>query len=136
MVIEAVPAFVGTGLVQEEFEMDRYTLIKHQRPAQMLRASIIFLALGLGAHSPVCATTGEGSERDASPSLFERAKGGVVRGAEAAGNGIQRGASAAAHGIERGVQATGRALERGAQATGRGLRKAAEKIGLADPSPE
>ena len=95
-------------------------------------ACLLFVAPGIGAPSSAHATTGEGSESTSSPSFFERAKGGVVRGAEAAGNGIQRGASAAANGVERGFQATARALDRGAQATRRGLHKAAQKLGLAD----
>jgi len=116
--------------------MNGLTTIKRQRYAQMASACLMLFALSMGVPSGAHATTGEGSEQVSSPSLFERAKDGVVRGAEAAGNGIQRGASAAAHGVERGFKATARALERGAQATGRGLHKAAEKLGLADPTTE
>lgn len=116
--------------------MDRFTPIKRQHSAQVLLACLMFVALSVAAPSMAHATTGEGGGSESSPSLFERAKGGIVHGAESAGNGVQRGASAAAHGIERGVQATARALERGAQATGHALRKVAQKIGLGDSSAE
>lgn len=136
MVIEPWPLLTETRQMLEAMDMNGLTTIKRQRYAQMASACLMLFALSMGVPSSAHATTGEGSEQVSSPSLFERAKDGVVRGAEAAGNGIQRGASAAAHGVERGIQATARALERGAQATGRGLHKAAEKLGLADSPAE
>lgn len=103
-----------------------------------MKLGLTFLTvLALGVLLPPTAQAENGSqdgEKGASPSLFERIKGGIVHGVEAAGNGIRHGADATAHGLQRGFEATGRGLERGAQATGRGLHKASQKLGLADSS--